>query len=215
MNGNILLVAPYHGLQILAEKFNEKSKTKLSVIEGNMNQGIDEVNYAIRNGTRIILSRWGTSSYLKNKVNVPVIDISATPADVLKAVNKIIVEGYKKVAIVNVSNIIGKSEKCYLNKILGINLQFAVCHGADDVRIKVKYLAEEENIDAIVGDVTAVYEARRIGIHAELLESGEESIVNALSLCASILNYDSMSRYKNEQIKILLVMLIEKTCIKS
>jgi transcriptional regulator with PAS, ATPase and Fis domain len=204
MNGNILLVAPYHGLQILAEKFNEKSKTKLSVIEGNMNQGIDEVNYAIRNGTRIILSRWGTSSYLKNKVNVPVIDISATPADVLKAVNKIIVEGYKKVAIVNVSNIIGKSEKCYLNKILGINLQFAVCHGADDVRIKVKYLAEEENIDAIVGDVTAVYEARRIGIHAELLESGEESIVNALSLCASILNYDSMSRYKNEQIKILL-----------
>ncbi|MCH3965984.1 MAG: sigma 54-interacting transcriptional regulator [Clostridium sp.] len=204
MNNNILLVAPYHGLEILARKFNEKSKVKLSIIEGNMNQSIDEVNYAVKNGIRIVLSRWGTSNYLKGKVDVPVIDISATPVDVLKAVNKIIIEGYKKVAIVNVSNIIGKSERQYLNKILGINLQFSVCHGVNDVRMKVKYLAEKEHIDAIIGDVTAVYEARKAGIYAELLESGEESIVNALSLCTNILNYDFISRYRNEQIRILL-----------
>lgn len=204
MNDNILLVAPYHGLEILAKKFNEKSEVKLSVIEGNMNKSIDEVNYAIKNGIRIVLSRWGTSSYLSGKVGVPVIDISATPVDVLKAVNKIVNEGYKKVAIVNVSNIIGRSERQYLNKILGINLQFSVCHGVNDVRSKVKYLAEKGNIDAIIGDVTAVYESRMNGIHSELLESGEESIVNALSRCNNILNYDLISRYKNEQIKILL-----------
>ncbi|NLU06625.1 MAG: hypothetical protein GXW91_00040 [Clostridiales bacterium] len=197
MNDNILLVAPYHGLEILAKEFNKRYKVKLSVIEGNMNQGIDEVNYAVKNGIRIVLSRWGTSNYLKNKVDVPVIDVSATPVDVLKAINKIIIEGYKKIAIVNVSNIFGKSEKQYLHKILGINLQFSVCHGENDVRMKVKYLAEEEHIDAIIGDVTAVHEARRIGIHAELIESGEGSIVNALSLCTNILNYDFVIRYKN------------------
>lgn len=204
MNSNILLVAPYHGLEILAKNFNEKSEIKLSVIEGNMNQSIDEVNYAIKNGIKIVLSRWGTSSYLNGKIGVPVIDISATPVDVLKAVNKIIDEGYKKVAIVNVSNIIGRSERQYLNKILGINLQFSVCHGVNDVRNKVKYLAERGNIDAIIGDVTAVYESRKNGIHAELLESGEQSIVNAISRCNNILNYDLICRYKNEQIKILL-----------
>ncbi|MHC6181297.1 sigma 54-interacting transcriptional regulator [Clostridium sp. JNZ X4-2] len=204
MNGNILLVAPYHGLEILAKKLNEKSDVKLSVIEGNMNQSIDEVNYAIKNGTRIVLSRWGTSNYLSDRVHVPVIDISATSVDVLKSVNKVINGGYKKVAIVNVANIIGKSERQYLTKILDINLQFAVCHEVGDVKNKVRYLAEKGDIDAIIGDVTAVYEARRNGIHAELLESGEESIVNALSRCTNILNYDLISRYKNEQIKILL-----------
>jgi transcriptional regulator with PAS, ATPase and Fis domain len=217
MNDNILLVAPYHGLEILARKFNERSKVKLSVVEGNMNQGIDEVNYAVKNGIRIVLSRWGTSNYLKNKIDVPVIDMSATPVDVLKVVNKVITEGYKKVAIVNVSNIFGKSERQYLDKILGINLQFSICYGENDVKMKVKYLAEKEHIDAIIGDVTAVHEARKIGIHAELIESGEESIVNALSLCTNILNYDFISRYKNEQIKILLnraeegVALTDKT----
>jgi transcriptional regulator with PAS, ATPase and Fis domain len=204
MNENILLVAPYHGLEILAKKFNDSSRVKLSVIEGNMNQSIDEVNYAVKNGIRIVLSRWGTSNYLRDKIDVPVIDISATPVDVIKAVNKIINEGYKKVAIVNVSNIIEKSERQYLNKISDINLQFSVCHGINDVRIKVEYLVEKEHIDAVIGDVTAVHEARKIGIHAELLESGVGSIVNALSLCTNILNYDFISRYKNEQIRILL-----------
>ncbi|PRR80387.1 sigma 54-interacting transcriptional regulator [Clostridium luticellarii] len=61
------------------------------------------------------------------------------------------------------------------------------------------------------------HEAGKIGIYAELIESGEESIVNALSLCTNILNYDFISRYKNEQIKILLnraeegVALTDKT----
>jgi hypothetical protein len=155
MNDNILLVAPYHGLEILARKFNERSKVKLSVVEGNMNQGIDEVNYAVKNGIRIVLSRWGTSNYLKNKIDVPVIDMSATPVDVLKVVNKVITEGYKKVAIVNVSNIFGKSERQYLDKILGINLQFSICYGENDVKMKVKYLAEKEHIAAVIGDVTA------------------------------------------------------------
>lgn len=204
MYNEILLVAPYHDLEVLALKFNKQHGMKVSVIEGNMNQSIEEINYAVNNGVRIILSRWGTSRYLRSKINIPVVDICASPMDLIKPVLEVINKGFKRIAVVNVSAIsIGKNERQYLSKIPGISLHYTICSGVTDIKNKVRHLIENEDVDSIVGDVTAVNEAKKMGVNAELVESGVESFVNALTTCKSMLYYDFMNKYKNEQIKVI------------
>jgi len=203
----ILLVAPYDGLEQLAKKLKKSVNIPFSVVTGNLGQGFNKVEKKIKEGTKIIVSRGGTARYLKQKFDIPVIEIPVTSFDILKSISSISNKGYKKIAFVTTSNIIFKKD--YFDKILDVTLEFDCCNEVSEIPSMVEYLINSKRVDAIAGDVTATNESLKKGIYGELLESGEESIVQALIQAKEILEINLREKARAKKFEIILNMVRE------
>lgn len=203
----ILLVAPYDGLEQLAKKVKKLINIHFSVVTGNLNQSFDKVEKKINEGTKILVSRGGTAKYLRRKFDLQVIDIPVTSFDILRSISSISSKGYKKIAFVTTSNIIFKSD--YFNKILDVTLDFECCSKVSEIPEKVQYLIDNKGVDAIAGDVIATREALRKGIYGELLESGEESVIQALIQAKEILEITLKEKARARKFEIILNMVRE------
>lgn len=203
----ILLVAPYDGLEQLAKKVKKLINIPFSVVTGNLNQSFDKVEKKINEGTKILVSRGGTAKYLRKKFDLQVIDIPVTSFDILRSISSISSKGYRKIAFVTTSNIIFKSD--YFNKILDVTLDFECCSKVSEIPEKVQYLIDNKGVDAIAGDVIATREALRKGIHGELLESGEESVIQALIQAKEILEITLKEKARARKFEIILNMVRE------
>lgn len=203
----ILLVAPYNELEKLANGLKKSVNVPFLVLTGNLGEGFNKVQTKIKKGIKIVVSRGGTARYLRNKLNIPIVEIPVTSFDILRAISSVSNKGYKKIAFVTTSNIIFKKD--YFNKILDVTLDFEPCNEVGEIPEKIKYLVNNKKVDAIVGDVVATREAFRNGIHGELLESGEESIIQALIQAKEILKINLEERAKAKKFETILNMVRE------
>ena len=203
---DILLVAPYNEIANIARNLKKTIKIPFSIIKGNLGESIDEVNLGIKNGVKIIVSRGGTAEYLRERIHVPVIEIPVTSFDILKAISSISSKGFKKIAFITTSNIIFKNH--FFNKILDVNLQFETCN-IIEIPKKVKYFIETEGIEAVIGDVNSTKEALKNGIYGELLESGEESLIQALNQAVNLLEINTKERVRIKEFEALLNIMDE------
>lgn len=203
----ILIVAPYDELSRLAKEINKTVEIPFSVVKGNLDEGLNKVKSAIENGTRIILTRGGTAEYLRKSLQVPVIEIPVTSFDMLNAIDNVSSKGYKKIAFITTSNIIIKND--YFNKIMDITMQFESCKKVSEIHNKVKYLIYNHGIEAVIGDVIATSEAVKNGIHGELLESGQESIIQGLNEARRVLEIGKKERTRVKEFEAILNMIGE------
>lgn len=203
----ILLIAPYDGLEKLAKKIKKSINIPFSVVTGNLNHGFNQVEKKIKEGTKILVSRGGTAKYLRQEFCIQVVDIPLTSFDILRTISSISSKGYKKIAFVTTSNIIFKRD--YFNKILDVTLDFECCSKVSEIPKKVEDLINNKGVDAIAGDVIATREALKRGIHGELLESGEESIVQALIQAKEILELSLKEKARVKKFETILNMVRE------
>ncbi|MBC2580520.1 sigma 54-interacting transcriptional regulator [Clostridium sp. DJ247] len=203
----ILLVAPYDKLEQLAKKLKKSVNVPFSVLTSNLDQGINKIEKKIKGGVKVIVTRGGTARYLRKKLDTPIIEIPVTSFDILKAISSISNKGYKRIAFVTTSNIIFKKD--YFNKILDVTLDFEACNEVSEIAGKVKYLISDKKVDAIVGDVIATREAIKNGIYGELLESGEESIVQAIIQANEIIKLNLEERVRAKKFETILNMVRE------
>ncbi|AOY75258.1 sigma 54-interacting transcriptional regulator [Clostridium formicaceticum] len=204
---DILLVAPYRELAILAEEYRNKTNLPFSTVIGNLDEGLDEIKESIKKGSKIIVTRGGTAKYLKENLSVPVIEIPVTSFDILKAIGNVSSKGYKKIAFLTTSNIIFKTE--HFNRIMDITLQFESCEEVKDLPERVKFLVDKKAIDAIIGDVIATNESIKNGVYGELLQSGEESIKYALEEAERVLKMNMRERARVKEMETILNMIDE------
>lgn len=203
---DILLVAPYNEIANIARNLKKTIKIPFSIIKGNLGEGIDEVDLGIKNGVKIIVSRGGTAEYLRERIHIPVIEIPVTSFDILKAISSVSSKGFKKILFITTSNIIFKNH--YFNKILDVNLQFETCN-INEIPAKVKNFIETEGIEAVIGDVNSTKEAIKNGIYGELLESGEESLIQALNQAENVLEINTKERVRIKEFEALLNIMDE------
>jgi transcriptional regulator with PAS, ATPase and Fis domain len=203
----ILLVAPYDKLSSLAKEIKKTAGIPFSVVKGNLGEGLSKVKSAINNGTKVILTRGGTAEYLRENLQIPVIEIPVTSFDMLNAIDRVSSKEYKKIAFITTSNIIFKTD--YFNKIADITMEFESCKKVNEIQGKVKYLIENNGIEAVIGDVIATREAMKNGIYGELLESGQESIIQGLNEAKRILEISKKERARVKEFEAILNMIGE------
>lgn len=203
----ILLVAPYDKLSRLAKEIKKTAGIPFSVVKGNLGEGLSKVQSAINNGTKVILTRGGTAEYLRENLQIPVIEIPVTSFDMFAAIDRVSSRGYKKIAFITTSNIIFKTD--YFNKIADITMEFESCKKVNEIQGKVKYLIDNNGIEAVIGDVIATREAMMNGIYGELLESGQESIIQGINEAKRVLEISKKERTRVKEFEAILNMIGE------
>lgn len=199
---NILIVAPYEAMVQQAERMIESSNIPYSVIKGNLEENLEEIKTYINQGVKVLISRGGTAQTLRHSFDLPVIEIPVTSVDVLMALSKASEQGFKKIVFITTLNVLFQSHN--FNNIMNMDLQFLPCQDVNEIPAKVKYLIENEGIDAVVGDVVATQQAVAHGIFGCLLESGSMSLKIALNEAELILKSMEKEKARLKQLETIL-----------
>ena len=206
MSAEILLVAPYPVLGELAEKVKNQIDISFDIIVGNLDENWDEINSRIGQGIKVILSRGGTAQYLRERVDIPIVDIPVTSFDILNAISLINHKGFKKIAFITTNNIIVKNE--HFSDIMDISLSFEPVKDVRDIPDKVQALIVE-GFEAIIGDVFATRHAVSNGICGQLLESGYESLLFGLQQAQQVLDASKTEKARVQRMESILNMITE------
>lgn len=181
MNAKIAIVAPFSDLYQTAEEVVKEQagnwSERVMVVQGDLEAGVIAAKQAMGCGAEVIISRSGTALLIARELDVPVVEIRVTILDILRALSKV---QYKAgiVGIVGFRNAIYAGEN--LGKLFGMPLRVISLDNPGEVRRKI-VTAAKEGVTLIIGDFIAVRLAAEIGLEGILIQSGKETISQAIS----------------------------------
>lgn len=195
---DILIIAPYPELEKDAIQLRGKTDIKFSVILGDSKRSYQQINPS----TRVIISRGGTAKSLRGSLDLPVVDVPVTPADILRSISVVAKCGYKKIAIITPANILSN-----INHTLELSDQLQLIFATDmdgSIAETVKRLIQDEEVEAIIGDRVSTQTALQHQVHGHLLKSGEESLLMALETATNVLRAQTKERAKVKELQSIL-----------
>jgi transcriptional regulator with PAS, ATPase and Fis domain len=192
MGNKICVIAPYADLAELACAVGRETPIPFDVWEGNLEIGGAKAQQAEKEGAQVIVSRGGTASIIRQKVNVPVVEIQVTGYDVLRVMRPLIGVG-KTAGIVGYFNVVKGCR--YVCDILGIHSREFILSTDyteidwDEIRARLRRIIEEEGVDVLIGDTVAFANCvGNLGREVLLITSGRESILRAVEEAANLLS---------------------------
>ena len=192
MGNKICVIAPYADLAELACAVGRETPIPFDVWEGNLEIGGAKAQQAEKEGAQVIVSRGGTASIIRQKVNVPVVEIQVTGYDVLRVMRPLIGAG-KTAGIVGYFNVVKGCR--YVCDILGIHSREFILPTDyteidwDEIRARLRRIIEEEGVDVLIGDTVAFANCvGNLGREVLLITSGRESILRAVEEAANLLS---------------------------
>jgi len=181
----ILAIAPYKGMkEAMLSIANHREDINLTVEVGNLKEGLQIVQDNLNNNYDIIISRGGTAQIIEKAVDTPVVEISISVYDVLRAIK--LAENYtKKFAIIGYSSI----TKCaqLLCDLLQYKIDIYTITEDSDVNTELVSL-KDNGYDTVLCDVIGFMVARQNGMNAILVTSGAESIEAAFDQAIELSN---------------------------
>lgn len=191
---HVLAIAPYDKLtEVFRHSAEMYPEIDLDLITGNLEESIERyVQYSSRHYD-LLISRGGTASLLKKRLNLPVFEIKVSASDMLRAVRLATQTGYD-FAVVGFSNI---TEICHtLSEILQYNLNIHEIQSADELPSLLEQL-RNDGIHLIVGDVATVQAAEAAGLQNILIVSSAMSIEQSFK---DVLDFwDNMKNVMNRE----------------
>lgn len=201
----ICLVAPYPELAELANQVKKEMKLNIDIRRGALHDGVAQARLAREEGVQIIISRGGTVTAIKKKLDIPVVEMTITGYDVLRAIGK-----YRcmlePIGIVGYENVV---QSCRMVcGILGIPTHEVVISGMQvewlSVQEKIQCLIDKHKIKTIVGDNVAVNRLKLVVDHVHMITTGKEGILQAVREANNILAVQDEEKKTVERFKTIL-----------
>lgn len=174
---SILLLAPYPDLARVASRVVADTGVDCIVREGNLARA---VRIAARVGQDceldVLISRGGTATLLSRETDVPVVEIQVTGYDLLRRLHRHM-EQNRRIAVIGYENVVDGARS--IGEIAGRTLGYFPIRADRDVQPAVAR-ARSWGADVVIGDTVSVAAAREIGMETEIVESGPESVGQAL-----------------------------------
>ena len=179
----ILGIAPYEGMKTAMQKLAAGRKDlELDVYVGDLNKGVDIAKQTFNSTYDVIISRGGTAELIGRATTIPVIEITLSVYDILRAIK--LAENYSdRYAIVGFPAITDSAR--ILCSLLKYELDIITIHEGDDVQELLKGL-KRKGYRMVVCDMIANTTAKRLGLNAILITSGAESIETAFDLAVKL-----------------------------
>lgn len=187
----VMAIAPYDGLvEILNRVGSSFSELDISILKGDLEEGLRIALNAEKEGYDLIISRGGTSEMIKKAVSIPVVNIEVSGYDYIRAM-KLVQRFSGKSALVGFPFITAGAER--MKDLLMTDLDIINIGGEEEVEPLLRRLSRE-GYSLIVGDAITEKTARKMGINGMLLTSGDESVTNAFEEAIRI--YSVVEKYK-------------------
>ena len=155
--------------------------------------GLEQVRALYARGTEIIISRGITAMAIKNEgIGVVIVEIPVTTYDIIRAIEKAKRHGDCIALVVFPPMIKGLSS---LSSALGIDLRIYFLESDEDGDTKVA-LAMRAGASVIVGGYVAGAAAKKLDCPFELIENGQEGIIQAVAEARQIAEGQNLERTK-------------------
>lgn len=179
----VLGIAPYEAMKTAMQKVaDERSDIDLDVFTANLYYGVEIANNNLGSNYDVIVSRGGTAELVGKTTTVPVVEISLSVYDILRAIK--LAENYSNsYAIVGFPSITESAH--LLCSLLQYNIDIVTVHSEEEVKSTLNHL-KENGYHMVVGDMITHTTARNLGLNAILITSGIESIISAFNQAVKI-----------------------------
>ncbi len=190
----VLGVAPYEAMKTAIERLaKNRTDLELDVYVGDLNYGKELVLRHMDENYDAIISRGGTAQLIEEVTEIPVVEISLSVYDILRAIK--LAENYKeRYAIIGFPNITGSAHM--LCNLLQYQLDIFTVHSAEEVRPLLTKL-KLQGYNMVVCDMISHTEAKLLGLNAILITSGAESIEDAFNQAIKVSTRHNKARRDN------------------
>lgn len=198
----ILGIAPYEGMRSIMLKAAEaRNDIDLTVYVGDLQEGAEIAKRSFHDNYDIIISRGGTAELIGQITPIPVVEIPLSVYDILRAI-KMAENFASRYAIVGFPGIISSAK--LLCDMLQYKVETFTIHNSRQVEETLQML-KKRGYRMILCDMIASTTAKRLGLNAILITSGNESISSAfdqaVKLCSSYANVREENRFLREVIR--------------
>ncbi|WP_026894695.1 sigma-54-dependent Fis family transcriptional regulator [Clostridiisalibacter paucivorans] len=203
MNQYIRLIAPHRKLKDISDSVIKNKglyKETIDTVVGDLSTGVIKAVEAKKEGIEIIITRGGTATLIKNKVDIPVVEIKVTGYDLLRALKKYI-GTHKKIAVIGYSNVITGARS--IGEILGLDICWFKIDKESEAIDKVND-AINLGVEVVVGDTISVMAAKSKGLEHRFIMSGKEAVINAIEEAIKIHEISMREREKSKRLKAIL-----------
>lgn len=172
----ILAIVPYMAMKPAMAKLAEKREDiELDIYVGDLKEGVDIVNSLRSENYDIIISRGGTAQLIEQNTSIPVVEISISVYDILRAIK--LADNYQgRYAIVGFQSITSSAR--LLCDLLQYDIPIYTIHSPGKARQQLEQL-KEEGFQLVLCDMITNSTARSLEMNAILITSGSESIQKA------------------------------------
>lgn len=173
---HIMGIAPYEAMKTMMQKLAEKRpEISLDVYVGDLKKGVEIAQQNFSSNYDVIISRGGTAEMVGKSTNIPVIEVGLSVYDILRAIK--LAENYAdRYAIIGFPSITSSAH--LLCDLLQYNIDIVTIHSADEVEDTLRGL-KQNGYRMILCDMIANTTAKKLGLNAILITSGNESIESA------------------------------------
>ncbi len=199
----ILGIAPYQNLKTAMLSAAEKyDNVEMTVYIGNLDDGVQLAEQHMEEGFDILLSRGGTAELIRRISTIPVVEITVSINDILRAILLLenLTEPY---AIVGYPNITKPAH--ILCEMMNYKMNIITIHHPDELEAVLTDL-KREGYNLILCDVITELMTRKAGMEPILILSGpegiESAIEHAVSMCQAIEKTQNCSRLFTEALKL-------------
>lgn len=197
----IVLIAPNREIERNAIIAKEKFALDMDIYVGLMSEGYEMVDsLRKKGGGQVVVSRGGTALSIKQKSNIPVVEIKMTLDDVVKALEEAKKYG-EKFLFIGFSNHLQGVES--LGPLLGVDIQQVIINDWHEAEIKILE-AKSNGTDVIIGGAVQCQIAEKNKMKSIFLHSGIHSIYNAYNEAEAMLEILLNEERKTEEIKAML-----------
>lgn len=179
MKLRILAVCPYKALRDLVQLVaSQRSDVFIDTILGDISDGesLKERVHAMQDNYDLLLSRGQTLRYLSDCVNIPTMELSSGPFDIMRIVR--LIKNYPgKCVLVGSSNVREISRQ--ICELMNANIDTVASDSNDDIYKNLQQM-REEGYTLVIGGMTGVRIARSLGMNSILITTGREAITTTL-----------------------------------
>ncbi|UFJ41405.1 PrpR N-terminal domain-containing protein [Brevibacillus humidisoli] len=192
--GRILVIAPYPGLKDTFLEVNQEMGKEIHVEVGDLYKGLT-IAKSMEEGFDVIISRGATARLLREHCNLPVVEVKISGYDILRTLT--LVKGYPgKIGLMSYLNTIQGADA--IGTLLEMNLSFFPIGEEKEIESGIKK-AVEQGVQVIIGDVISTSVATQLGLHAILITSGREAVLESILEAEHMAYYTKREKDRIEQ----------------
>lgn len=189
----MLAVAPYEGMaEAITAIAKERNDIELTVQTGDLSTGKNIAIELSHNNYDVIISRGGTAELIRSAVEIPVVEVSISVYDVLRAIK--LAENYSGKFV-----IAGFSGITYYARLLCDLLQYdidIITFTSEEDAFPALRDAKKKGCKLVLCDMLGSSIAKKLWLNAILIPSGTESITAALNEAVELVH---SSQYVHKQ----------------
>lgn len=174
---HVLFIAPYPELaDIVGEVAPDFPDLAITIHEGDLSQGLAAALSSMDVSFDIVVSRGGTAQLLEDEFALPVVEVGLSASDLFRCLVRYN-PGAKRCALVGFSNVLEPLRD--IASFSDFDLDLFPVSFEDELPLVLRTI-EEGSYSLVLCDTFSLPQVRELGLNAQLLASGPDSVSKAL-----------------------------------